>query len=435
MDGLNSKAAQDQVKAMNEMKDAYGDLLDIDGGSLSDQFLKNTENLELMKQATEGNEEAYNSLMETAMQDMVTHIFVDDSQAREEAYALANELDGVLATMKIGAEIDPIQFASLYDRMNEIINAADMTAQQASDLLASMGVDAEIEEVKEKVPQRKELIDAVPTISDEGELDVPIIAADGSITYDHIPVQGVKYNAQKHDDFGESEETVTALRVKSARKATGGGVKFKNSTHGAGAQGAGKTPTGGKGGGGGGGSKKKTVKEHKKPEKKEDRYHDIKERIEDLNTELKRLQKTEDRVYGKAKLKYMDQEIEKLEKQIELTDEYIAEIKKYAAIDQANLRGIGMGAQFDENGRLTNYEEVLSNIVSSYNSSIAAYNSAADAFNASAQEDEDSAALEIAEKQVSAAKEVYDERLKILDQYEDTYNLYQQKMDERIDQV
>ena len=131
----------------------------------------------------------------------------------------------------------------------------------------------------------------------------------------------------------------------------------------------------------------------------------------------------------------MDQEIEKLEKQIELTDEYIAEIKKYAATDQANLRGINMGATFDENGRLNNYEQVLANIVADYNNAIAAYNSEVDVFNASEQEDADNSRLEAADKAVNKAKEIYDERLKILDQYEDTYNLLQQKMDERIDQV
>ena len=94
-----------------------------------------------------------------------------------------------------------------------------------------------------------------------------------------------------------------------------------------------------------------------------------------------------------------------------------------------------MGATFDENGRLNNYEQVLANIVNTYNGAVAAYNGAVDNFNASAQEDADSAALEAAEKTLSAAKETYDERLKILKQYEDTYNLLQQKMDERIDQV
>jgi hypothetical protein len=44
------------------MKDAYADMLDLDTDSLSDDFVTNADNLELMKQAAEGSEEAYNQL-------------------------------------------------------------------------------------------------------------------------------------------------------------------------------------------------------------------------------------------------------------------------------------------------------------------------------------------------------------------------------------
>lgn len=434
---LKNGTIQDQAEAMAQLKDAYSDMLDLNFGSLSEDFLSNAQNLEWMKQAAEGSEEAYNNLMAAAQNDIRAQVGLDTSEFDAKFAELDGRIQAGIKDIEVGAYVDDSQ---AIQAMNELINAAEMTAEQATDLLASMGVDAEVEQVEVPETQKQALIDAVPDITTES-VEVPNVVQDGTggTTVDSTTVQvpTINYEPVKATETEEGEKMTTMLRVKSARKSSGGNFKFSNSKHGGGTQGSNGPSGGGKKGGGGGGSKekKKTVKEHKKPEKKEDRYHDIKERISDLNRELKRLQKTEDRVYGKAKLKYMDQEIEKLEKQIELTDEYIAEIKKYAAIDQANLRGIGMGAQFDENGRLTNYEEVLSNIVSSYNSSIAAYNSAADAFNASAQEDEDSAALEIAEKQVSAAKEVYDERLKILDQYEDTYNLYQEKMDERIDQV
>ena len=441
MDMLNSGSLQDKAKAANQLADAYGDLLDIDGSQLSASFLESTENLDLMKAAIEGNSEAYDQLQQKMGEDIIAHLeFAPDDLSN-----FYNELDiikGMLDRrnfddLEIGAELNDQAFLN---ELTNMVNAANMTAEEATAYLASMGIDAEITKHEVDAEEVQEQVGFAPKITyDKAHYGYEYPGgSEGGKEYETLSATFPKVI----NEPVVSTETATkqakgfTLEVKSAKKRSGGGFKYKQSNHGGGANGAGNTRgSGGKGGGGGGSSKKPTVKEHKKPEKKEDRYHDIKERIEDLNTELKRLQKTEDRVYGKAKLKYMDQEIEKLEKQIELTDEYIAEIKKYAAIDQANLRGIGMGAQFDENGRLTNYEEVLSNIVSSYNSSIAAYNSAADAFNASAQEDEDSAALEIAEKQVSAAKEVYDERLKILDQYEDTYNLYQQKMDERIDQV
>lgn len=189
------------------------------------------------------------------------------------------------------------------------------------------------------------------------------------------------------------------------------------------------------GSGGGGKDKKKETKEHEEEKEEEDRYHNIKEAIEDLTTALDRLDKTQDRVYGKAKLKYMDQEINKLQKQIDLTDEYIKEIKQYAAVDRAKLAGIGAGAQFDSEGMLTNYEQVLQNLVGTYNAAVATYNGAVDSYNASAQEDADKEALNSAKSALDAAEKKYDANKKILDQYEDTYNLLQEQLDKRIDQV
>ena len=422
---LENGTIQDQAQAIAELKDAYSDMFDLNFGSLSEDFLSNAENLDLMKQAAEGSEEAYNSLMEAARNDILAQVGLDTSDFDAKFSELDNRIQSGIQNIEIGAYVDNRQ---AIQAMNELVNAAEMSTKQASDLLASMGVDAEVEQVKVPETQKQPLIDAVPNITEE-DVTVPAIVQDGTggttVNNTKVQVPTISYEPIKATATEEGEKMVTMLRVKSARKSSGGKFKYSNSKHGGGTQGA-NGPSGGSGKKSGGGSKKKTTKEYKKPEKKEDRYHDIKERIDDLNKSLQRLKKTEDRVYGKAKLKYMDQEIDKLEKQIKLTDEYIAEIKKYAA---------GMGATFDENGRLNNYEQVLANIAADYNKAISAYNSEVDTFNASAQEDADNARLEAADKAVNQAKEVYDERLKVLNQYETTYNLLQDKMDERIDQV
>ena len=41
---------------MDDLRDAYADLLDMDGSALPETFLKSTENLDLMKAAAEGSE-------------------------------------------------------------------------------------------------------------------------------------------------------------------------------------------------------------------------------------------------------------------------------------------------------------------------------------------------------------------------------------------
>jgi len=56
------------------LRDAYADLLDIDGSSLSSEFLQSAENLQLMKAAIDGNIESYEQLRQIAAQDIITHL-------------------------------------------------------------------------------------------------------------------------------------------------------------------------------------------------------------------------------------------------------------------------------------------------------------------------------------------------------------------------
>ena len=70
---------EDKVVAMNEMREAYSNMLDIDGSSLSADFLESAENLDLMKQAAEGSEEAYQQLMDKAQEEIVAKIGLDDT--------------------------------------------------------------------------------------------------------------------------------------------------------------------------------------------------------------------------------------------------------------------------------------------------------------------------------------------------------------------
>jgi hypothetical protein len=64
----------DQSEVVEGLRDAYGDLLDMDASSLSDEFLTSKQNLEDMKLAIDGDTEAYNRLMMAAQSDIVTHL-------------------------------------------------------------------------------------------------------------------------------------------------------------------------------------------------------------------------------------------------------------------------------------------------------------------------------------------------------------------------
>lgn len=157
MDALNNGSLQEQAEIIDDLRDAYADLLDMDGSSLSNDFLTNTENLDLMKAAIDGDIEAYDELMMRAQQDIIAGIKWDEAQYQ----AFINELNlvqGMLDDMnyqklEIGADLDTGDFLQA---CTDLVNAAGMTAQQATDYLASMGVDAEVIETKTEGTESKQ---------------------------------------------------------------------------------------------------------------------------------------------------------------------------------------------------------------------------------------------------------------------------------------
>lgn len=137
-----------------------------------------------------------------------------------------------------------------------------------------------------------------------------------------------------------------------------------------------------------------------------DRYHTLNKEIETLEHNLTMLEKKKDKAFGKNKLAYMKQESAELEKMIQkkeaLNKAYEADLKS----DRAALSAAFTGEKFDKDGNLTNYNELQKQAEAEYNAAITAYNN-------SNQEDSDQAALD-------AAKEVYDKKIKLLEQYEET---------------
>lgn len=158
----------------------------------------------------------------------------------------------------------------------------------------------------------------------------------------------------------------------------------------------------------------KTSKKDEKEFKDEfERYYKITRQIKDQQDATERLNKAKERAFGKAKLEYLDQEADSMQREIDLQKEYLDEIRGYYASDKGNLEAFG--ATFDENGVLTNYEQLI-------NAELARYNQAVEAYNAN----QDEAAFESAEKRFNYFKEV-------LKQYDETNQLYQEQLDNLTD--
>ena len=268
---LTSKNLQDVSKATKELANTYGDLLDIDGSNLSKDFLTNTKNLDLMKQAAEGSEEAYNDLQAAVGKDILAHLGLDTSKYDSQLDQINNTIlnETAIGDLEVGASINDEGFLS---QLSEMVTAAGMTASQATDYLSSMGIDAEVEQDTTTVPEHVATnIKAIPTTETFGEGGPSELSAT-SIKYDTTPV------------IVDKVVSATGLKVTSAKKSSGGNVKYKNSSNASGnARG---------GGGGGGGNNKKNASKEK------DRYHEVTKKLDDLGRAYDRLGKHKDQAFG-----------------------------------------------------------------------------------------------------------------------------------------
>ena len=121
-----------------------------------------------------------------------------------------------------------------------------------------------------------------------------------------------------------------------------------------------------KGGGG------KSKKELKVLDEEIERYHQISELLDDLNRQYDELSERKDRAFGASHLSYLEAEKEQLDEIIQAQKDYVSEIEGYLATDKEAL--LQYGASLDEEGRITNYEELMRVNVESYNKAAEKFN-------------------------------------------------------------
>ena len=430
---LQSGSWQEQSQAITGLRDAYADLLDLDGQSLSNNFLTNVENLKLMKAAIDGNVEAYDQLMQLAGQDIATQIHLDTEAFKKdfddimELYYQGKNLQD----LKIGASLDNEGFLK---ELSNMVNAANMTAKQATDYLASMGVDAEI------IQQKTTAQDTVQYTGAEAEVtekEVPgVNPIDGSqVTY-RVPT--IRYKTVPADDTETKQHTAFALKVVSAHKTSGGGFKYKKSANGAGAKGQARRKAEAEKAQKAADKTKKdntntSTKNIKKPiEQEKDLYHDIDIEIKKINRDLERTQKIQDKLYGKQLLDNLNKQTAILEAQ----KRKLKEKQQLQRQDLANQQQIlnSLGVTFDEYGNINDYMSILQAKQDAVNRLINEQNSLIESYNAST----DKTYKEGLDKQISAydkAVQSAQEDLKNTQAKIKDYDSLRNSMEDIVDQI
>ena len=382
---LKTGSIQEVAEVTEDLADAYGDLLDMDNSSFSTGFLRDTDNLKLMKKAAEGSAEAYETLQQKARQDIEAHI---DPTNLEEFKSQLSEVESAMDAMQfqdleIGANLNIDGFLQ---SLSDMVNAAGMTAAEAESYLSSLGIDAEVEE--HETTQDLVKNNLIPSVEYPTSMEVPTMAGGATTT---VKVPSLLYEAvpQTYQDT----YSAPTLKVMSATKSSGGNFKFKQSSHGGGT----KNPK--KSSGGGGGSSKKDPKLNKN---EIERYHEIKNTLEDLTREYDRVAKARDRAYGMTKVALIQEEIEKTKELAEAQKQYMTEINDNLIDDQKALAALG--ATFDSRGNVNNYDSLVAGWVAEFNASL-----------------------------TDEAEKAYQDKVDALNQYEETHDLWQDEYDKLID--
>lgn len=223
-------------------------------------------------------------------------------------------------------------------------------------------------------------------------------------------------NAWKGDIEGATNAPITAEAIK---KTFGGSLPAATGS-------GGGRHTGGKpSGGGGGGSKQEPKHAEKKSSSEKERYHTLQNQLEDLTAEYDALADASDRAFGQDKLDAIDAEIKKTDELIDKQEEYLQAIQSDLPVDKSIMTAYyndtigGPAMQFDENGNISNYDQIQDAMFNKYNA-MTAY-------------DEDSLEWQTFEKK-------YEQLEKYIEQYEETYDLlreeeanYQDLLNQRID--
>ena len=272
--------------------------------------------------------------------------------------------------------------------LNQLLASGAMTADQMNDLLATIGWAPEI---------TYQTADGKSSFSGE---QIQTMIGDGTAT---------KVVGTSNFEIGGQ----IYIPIIGSVKKTGGGAS--------------SIPSGSRRGGGGGGGGNREARRANKINKKDniERYHEIDNVIDDLADTYERLNKEEDRAWGKNRINAMQQETKILKDQIAAVEEKIRQAREWKKQDLS--AALSAGWTFDANGNVNNYDEFLSSQIDKYNAAIDSYNN----MSAGAQEDLDKKYSDMTNKdgEYYSGYEDYlkqtliDDPKEALEQYEETMEL------------
>ena len=414
----SSKESEEYANAMKGTIDAIADLLDISSDYVSQDFISS--HLDEINQAATGDADAIDTLKSALADDIIANILVNNGfETGSDSYNTLiesyNNLKANLPDIEVGATLKNDSFIK---GLNELIESTHMSVDQVNALCDSLGFEAQYETQEVPTSYSVPVTTTVHSrkISKYDKYHNPTDWVDTESTTTSYESAEGEYAAFAitTSSGATNKSAVTTPKISGVtRKPSGSANNYSTSNAG------GKTPSGG-GGGGSSSPPKYNEEKHKNTSDEKERYHVIKNQLEDLTSQYENISNAKDKAFGATRLANLNKEISAQKKLTQANKEYLSEIEKYLAEDKAAVRALG--ADIDANGTITNYDALIQKAVNDYNAAV-------DAFNRATTDDEG------AKKAFEAAQERYDQFMETISQYEETQDLYKEQMQQILDDI
>ena len=414
----SSRGSQEYAKALSSLKDDVSDLTNVSTDYISEDFI--TDHLEEIEKAATGDAEAIDQLRQEMAKSIIASIIVENGLDDEQTAAIWDawsNLETGLSDIDVGVTLDGEN--EFVNALNEMIAASGMTASQVNELLSSMGFETNFATETEPTKQVYPVTRTITEVS--GYTSGTTIGPDGDPIDWQYPILDTQ-TLEVDREVKEGEVTAFAMSTDGStpkinsitRTSSGASNNYSSSNAG------GSSPSKSSGSGGSSKSTEHNDEDYKDYTDEKERYHVIKNQLEDLTSQYDRISKAKDKAFGTARLANLNKEIAAQKKLTQANKQYLDEIESYLAQDKGTMASYG--AIFDNNGTILNYDELVK-------SQVDAYNSAVDTYNAAYTDDEGAKAA------FEAAQERYDDFQDALDQYEETQDLFNEQTQTYIDSL
>lgn len=388
----NWKKAGKTVKAMNKEYDNMTDLYK----DIAKEAKKTGKSIGDVTDDIEGLTEEEKELIEQASEEY-TKLFGDFETALSGAFeTLPENVSQAIADMDlnglVSSLIEPQTFGTL---LSNVMGGS----QQVQDAIHQMTLDndAAIRAMGEQLQAAADANGSIDlgTILQGMGVDVsnPIAVLEALKAFLQ-QLAGTPYFTGAQAALGPVISALSAAQNLQSKYGGGGGGGAKNANTGSG---------GGKGGGGG--SKSKSKEDKLRAEDEIERYHEQNEVLDRIGEKLDAIDKLKDRTYGKNHLAQLDAETKALKEQLAAQADLYNEANKWRASDQKELVSLGVGVEFDADGNISNYEEVMQALIEKQNANIERYNN-------SDQDEGDKLRLD-------ADKQWYEDAVQAIEDYEE----------------